>query len=64
MVAFQGVDTTIHLQLCSFSNGNLVPVLEGSINDERTMINASLNDWDIVPGILTVTDMMTLHYYL
>ena len=50
VVAFQGVDTTVHLQLCSFSNGTLVPELEGSINDERTMIDASLNNWDIVAG--------------
>jgi len=50
VVAFQGVDTTIHLQLCSFNSGNLMPQLEGSINDERTLVNSNLNNWDIVSG--------------
>jgi hypothetical protein len=50
VVAFQGVDTTIHLQLCSFNKDNLMPQLEGSINDERTLVNSSLNNWDIVSG--------------
>ena len=50
VVAFQGVDTTIHLQLCSFNKNNLMPQLEGSINDERTLVNSSLNNWDIVSG--------------
>ncbi len=40
VVAFQGVDTTIHLQLCSFNSSSLMPQLEGSINDERTLVNS------------------------
>ncbi len=51
VVGFQGADATVHLQLCSFSSGSLVPQLQGSINDESTMPPGSfLNDWGIVSG--------------
>ncbi len=48
IVAFQGTDTTIHLQLCSFNKGSLIPKMFGSINDEKILV--SPNNWDIVAG--------------
>jgi hypothetical protein len=51
IVAFQGDDFTIHLQLCSFNPGSLVPHLQGNINDEATLSsNLFLNNFDIVAG--------------
>ncbi len=51
IVAYQGEDTTIHLQLCSFNPGSLVPQLRGNINDESTLPSQFyLNNFDIVAG--------------
>ncbi|KAA0246780.1 MAG: T9SS C-terminal target domain-containing protein [Chlorobiota bacterium] len=51
IVAFQGADTTIHLQLCSFNPDDLDPNLQGSINDETTFTaSLFLNNFDIVSG--------------
>ena len=51
MVGFQGQDKTIHLQLCSFNPGSLIPQLQGSINDEPSyQANLYLNNCDIVSG--------------
>ena len=51
VVAFQGEDTTIHLQVFSFNPGSLIPQPQGSINDEKTLPpSSSLNNWDIVTG--------------
>jgi len=51
VVAFQGADSTVHMQLCSFNPGSLIPQLQGSINDEKTLPpNSFLNNWDIVAG--------------
>jgi len=51
IVAYQGDDFTIHLQLCSFNPGSLVPHLQGNINDESTLSsNLFLNNFDIVAG--------------
>jgi hypothetical protein len=51
VAAFQGADTTIHLQIFSFNSGSLIPQPQGSINDETSMPpNSTLNNWDIVTG--------------
>ena len=51
VVAFQGADTTIHLQLCSFNPGSLVPQLQGNINDEPSyQASLFLNNFDVVTG--------------
>ncbi len=51
VVAFQGQDTTIHLQLCSFNPGSLVPHLQGNINDEHSYkADVSMNNFDVVTG--------------
>ena len=51
VVAFQGQDTTIHLQLCGFNPGSLVPHLQGSINDEQSYkVNLLMNNFDVVTG--------------
>lgn len=51
VIAYLGNDTSIHLQVCSFDNGSLIPVLRGSIADERTMpASSSLDNWDIAVG--------------
>jgi hypothetical protein len=50
IVAFQGSDSTIHLQLCSFNGGSLVPQLLGIVQDEKTVVNSSISNWDIVAG--------------
>lgn len=51
VVGFQGQDFTIHLQLCSFDPGSLVPHLQGNINDEPSLnSNLYLNNFDVVTG--------------
>ena len=51
VVGFQGQDNTIHLQLCSFNQGSLVPQLRGNINDEPSyQASLYLNNFDIVTG--------------
>ncbi len=51
VVAFQGEDTTIHLQIFSFNPGSLIPQAQGNINDEITLPpNSPLNNWDICTG--------------
>lgn len=51
VVAFQGADTTVHLQLYSFNAGSLIPQQQGSINNEKTRPpNSSQDNWDIVSG--------------
>ena len=51
VVAYQGQDTTIHLQLCSFNPGSLVPQLQGNINDEPSFQSTLfLNNFDVVTG--------------
>ena len=51
VVAYQGQDTTIHLQLCSFNPGSLVPQLQGNINDEASFkSDLDLNNFDVVAG--------------
>lgn len=51
VVAFQGADTSVHLQLYSFNPGSLIPQQMGSINDEKTRPPGSSQDnWDIVSG--------------
>lgn len=51
VVAFQGADTTVHLQLCSFDQGSLDPQLRGNINDEPSYQSSLyLNNFDIVAG--------------
>jgi hypothetical protein len=51
VVAFQGADTSVHLQLYSFNPGSLIPQQRGSINDEKTRPPGSSQDnWDIVSG--------------
>lgn len=51
VVAYQGADTTVHLQLCSFDQGSLVPQLRGNINDEPSYQSSFyLNNFDVVTG--------------
>lgn len=51
VVAFQGQDTTIHLQLCGFNPGSLVPHLEGNINDEPSYgAEVYKDNFDVVTG--------------
>ncbi|MGA9119994.1 MAG: T9SS type A sorting domain-containing protein [Bacteroidota bacterium] len=51
VLAYEGSDTTIHLQLFSFDGASLVPQPQGSINDEHAMPPSTyLDDWDIVAG--------------
>ena len=51
VLAYEGSDTTIHLQLYSFNGSTLVPQPAGSINDEHAMPpSTNLDGWDIVAG--------------
>jgi hypothetical protein len=51
ILAFEGADTTIHLELFSFSPGSLVPHPVSEINDEHAMPpSTNLDAWDIVSG--------------
>ncbi|HEX9252245.1 MAG TPA: T9SS type A sorting domain-containing protein [Ignavibacteriaceae bacterium] len=51
LLAYEGMDTTVHLQLFSFNPGSLAPQERGSINDEKTLPSgSSLDNWDIVAG--------------
>jgi len=51
VVGFQGQDATVHLQVCSFNSGSLIPQLQGNINDEPTYQSSLyLNNFDIVTG--------------
>ena len=51
ILAYEGMDTTVHLQLFSFNPGSLAPQERGSINDEKTLPSGtSLDNWDIVAG--------------
>ncbi|MEJ2196141.1 MAG: CARDB domain-containing protein, partial [Ignavibacteriaceae bacterium] len=51
VVGFQGQDTTIHLQLCSFNPGSLAPQIQGNINDEPSYQSSLfLNNFDLVTG--------------
>ncbi|MFI5406713.1 MAG: hypothetical protein ACHQ1D_09405, partial [Nitrososphaerales archaeon] len=51
VVGFQGQDTTIHLQVCSFNPGSLAPQIRGNINDELSYKSSLfLNNFDLVTG--------------
>jgi len=48
VLAFNGTDTTIHLQVFSFNPGSLVPIMRGTINDEH--FEWSKGSYDIITG--------------
>jgi len=52
VVAYQGADSTVHLQLFSFDSGSLLPQSRGTINDEKIFIydGTRHDNWDIVSG--------------
>jgi hypothetical protein len=52
VLAYQGADSTVHLQLFSFDTGSLIPEPRGTINDEKIFIydGTRHDNWDIVSG--------------
>jgi hypothetical protein len=52
VVAYQGADSTVHLQLFSFDSGSLSPEPRGAISDEEIFIydGTRHDNWDIVSG--------------
>ncbi|HSQ76619.1 MAG TPA: hypothetical protein VLT13_13730, partial [Bacteroidota bacterium] len=57
VLAYQGADGVIHLQLFSFATGSLLPQARGEKSDGQLMaLNSGLNSWDLAAGDLNGDD--------
>ncbi len=52
VLAYQGPDSSIHLQVFSFEPGNLTPIPRGNIHNEKIFIHDGVrhDNWDIIAG--------------